>query len=73
MNNWQNSLFSSSNQGVPFIYQDKIVKCQHSLDNEPTIVHVYDVLHDPLASHVIEPSPVLRLYPVLHDWVAVAR
>ena len=41
-------------------------------DDEPTIVHVKEVLHNPVSRHVIVPVPVLRLYPLSHDWVAVA-
>ena len=36
-------------------------------DDEPTMEHVYDVLHDPVSRHVIVPVPALRVYPVSHD------
>ena len=41
--------------------------CKMKTDGLPTIVHVYDVLQDPVSRHVIVPVPVLRLYPMSHD------
>ena len=36
-------------------------------NDEPTIEHVKDALHDPVSRHVIVPEPGLRLYPASQD------